>query len=68
MYRVIVEKKALKELLQISRNYAKTIRTAIDDLASDPHPYGSVKLKGSDDEYRIGVGMYQYYIRCRMIL
>jgi mRNA-degrading endonuclease RelE of RelBE toxin-antitoxin system len=44
MYQVIVEKRALKELLQIPRNYAKAIRTAIDDLASDPHPYGSIKL------------------------
>jgi mRNA interferase RelE/StbE len=59
MYQVIVEKRALKELLQIPRNYAKAIRTAIDDLASDPHPYGSIKLKGSDDEYRIRVGTYR---------
>ncbi len=59
MYQVIVEKKALKEFLQIPRNYAKAIRTAIDDLASDPHPFGSIKLKGSSDEYRIRVGMYR---------
>jgi len=35
------------------------LRDAIDALADNPHPAGSLKLQGADDLYRIRIGDYR---------
>lgn len=59
MYEIILSKKAQKELLKIPKVYSKSIGEHIDLLANDPRPHGCKKLKGTDNEYRIRVGVYR---------
>lgn len=58
-YRVTIYNSARKQLKEIPLQYAKKIRDHIDDLADDPRPHVSIKLKGYEDEYRIRVGVYR---------
>ena len=59
-YTVSVKPKAEKYLAGIrdARLYAR-LREAIDGLAEDPHPPGSVKLQGEGELYRVRVGDYR---------
>ncbi|OJV39618.1 MAG: hypothetical protein BGO29_04530 [Bacteroidales bacterium 36-12] len=59
MYKIVVSKKAIKELEKIPKLYYKTIRIAIDNLENEPRPNGYKKLQGYDDTYRIRVGVYR---------
>ncbi|WP_119068715.1 type II toxin-antitoxin system RelE family toxin [Rubrobacter indicoceani] len=59
MYRIIVERTAEKALKKRVRpDEAERIRAAVDLLAEDPHPAGSIKLRGRDG-YRLRVGDYR---------
>lgn len=58
MYKILIKKSAQKELLNISSPYSKKIADAIDNLATDPHPVGTKKLKG-EESYRIRVSDYR---------
>lgn len=59
-YRIVFKKKAGKELIQLPSAVLPKVTLAIDDLASNPHPTGSKKLKGSDeDTWRIRIGDYR---------
>lgn len=58
-YSVTISNSARKQLKEIPLQYAKKIRDHIDGLAENPRPYGSIKLKGYEDEYRIRVGVYR---------
>jgi mRNA interferase RelE/StbE len=44
---------------RISRQDFERLRTAIRSLAEEPRPNGSMKLKGSEEVYRIRVGNYR---------
>ena len=59
MYRLEIRKSAVKELEKVSKVYYKSIRAAICELEDDPRPNGCKKLHGTDDLYRIRVGMYR---------
>lgn len=50
---------ALREFKTLERAMQRRIATHIDDLAGNPFPPGSRKLKGSPDHYRIRVGDYR---------
>ncbi|MDR1633272.1 MAG: type II toxin-antitoxin system RelE/ParE family toxin [Dysgonamonadaceae bacterium] len=59
MYRVIISKQLLKSLDKISVVYLSGIKKAINDLENNPRPFGSLKLSGSKNTYRIRVGIYR---------
>ena len=58
MYQVLVEKKVLKQLEKIPEPDYSRIKKCILDLAKDPRPSGSKKLKGRKG-YRIRQGDYR---------
>lgn len=60
MYSVSIKKEALKELKSLPAKTILAISKAIDKLAENPRPVGSLKLKGtSDNLYRIRIGDYR---------
>jgi mRNA interferase RelE/StbE len=54
---------ALREFKALDRAVQRRIATHIDELAGNPFPPGSKKLKGSPDHYRIRVGDYRVIYR-----
>ncbi len=58
-YKITIEKQAIKFLKEIKNksDYTK-ITSVIEDLANNPMPFGSEKLKGKDG-YRIRQGNYR---------
>ena len=58
MYKVRIERKALKKLMDIPEPYYSNIKAAILELGNNPRPNGFLKLKGRD-AFRIGVNSYR---------
>lgn len=52
-YEVHYKKSVEKDLRKLPSNQLKAIVAKIHALAIDPHPTGSVKLRGSSDLFRI---------------
>ena len=48
MYKIVIEKYALKQLAKITPSQIPVIKEAIASLASNPRPQGYKKLKGTD--------------------
>ncbi|MDR3236609.1 MAG: type II toxin-antitoxin system RelE/ParE family toxin [Prevotellaceae bacterium] len=59
MYKVRVNKQILKSLDKIPIYYLLRIKEAVNHLAENPRPFGSVKLADSENAYRIRVGVYR---------
>jgi mRNA interferase RelE/StbE len=59
MYNVIIKKHILKSLDKIPVFYLSGIQKLINDLAYNPLPFGCTKLVGSENHYRIRVGVYR---------
>jgi mRNA interferase RelE/StbE len=59
MYNVIIGKKAEKMLDELPNNYYQLIIGHLLDLEQNPRPFGSIKLSGSKNAYRIRVGVYR---------
>lgn len=59
MYKVIISKQILKSLDKVHVSYLPHIKKSINDLAENPRPFGCVKLVGSENYYRIRVGVYR---------
>lgn len=51
--------KVAKSLERIAPVVAKKIRDKIRDLAEDPRPQGSLKMKGEENAYRFRVADYR---------
>ena len=60
MYKVIIDKRAKKEIDKIPIQYAKKIALAIYDLEDNPRPISSKKLVGFDNLYRIRIYMSKF--------
>ena len=58
-YRIDLSRDAAKSLSGLDRSIQTRIRSAIDALADEPRPSGSVKLAGGSGEWRIRVGDYR---------
>lgn len=60
-YKVLFDKKYLKELTRIPEHFRDAIEEKVKDLANNPRPEGSIKLKGSKNDplYRIRYGDYR---------
>ena len=58
-YKVEVKPQAEKDMARIPNPHRQRIRKALLDLASSPRSAGYRKLAGSEDVYRIRVGVYR---------
>jgi mRNA interferase RelE/StbE len=58
-YVVIISKSVQKQIDSLPNDFVERVIEKIQNLASEPRPDGVVKLKGSDNEYRIRVGDYR---------
>jgi mRNA interferase RelE/StbE len=59
MYKVAFKKSAEKDLGSVSPMYYDAIVNNIRNLAYNPRPFGSIKLKGYRNTYRIRIGVYR---------
>lgn len=58
-YAIIISKSVQKQINNLPNDVILRIIEKIQNLASEPRPDGIVKLKGSDNEYRIRIGDYR---------
>ncbi|WP_309734149.1 type II toxin-antitoxin system RelE/ParE family toxin [Chamaesiphon sp. OTE_75_metabat_556] len=58
-YEIEFQPSVRKDFLKLSPDNASRILPRIEELATDPFPPQSIKLKGSDRLYRIRVGDYR---------
>ncbi|BDA66064.1 plasmid stabilization system protein like [Calothrix sp. PCC 7716] len=58
-YTVVISKSVQKQIDDLPNDVKERVVEKIQNLASEPRPAGVVKLKGSDNEYRIRVGDYR---------
>jgi mRNA interferase RelE/StbE len=63
MYQVVISRIAEKQLATFPKHVANSIVAKIDSLSTNPHPPGSLKLEGTDREYRIRSGDYRIIYR-----
>ena len=59
MYKVVLSKKAEKQLDNIPNTHYKIIKEHLIGLESNPRPYGYIKLTGYSDLYRIRISNYR---------
>lgn len=59
MYQVLIERKAEKDLEILPAKIFQKVSAKIQQLANNPRPQGSQKLRNSDDNYRIRIGDYR---------
>lgn len=58
-YKLTIKKLAVKELRTFPPDYQKKIFLKIKEIALNPCLPGAIKLKDSDDFYRVRVGVYR---------
>jgi mRNA interferase RelE/StbE len=58
-YAIVVSKSVQKQIDNLPNDIQERIAEKIQNLADEPRPSGVVKLKGSENEYRIRVGDYR---------
>ncbi|MDR1405605.1 MAG: type II toxin-antitoxin system RelE/ParE family toxin [Prevotellaceae bacterium] len=59
MYKILIKKKAEKQLAALTLEIADRIALAIDALAINPRPANNKKLQGYTNVYRIRAGNYR---------
>ena len=59
IYTIITPRSVRKQLDALPDEVYNRIARKIEQLAEDPRPDGVVKMKGSDNEYRIRIGSYR---------
>ena len=59
MYKVLIANSAQKSARGIPDDYWNIIVSSISELAENPRPYGCKKLTGTENNYRIRVGVYR---------
>ena len=59
MYEILLERRAERDLRQLSAEMFQRVVAAIQTLANDPRPSGCKKLTGSKNDWRIRVGDYR---------
>jgi mRNA interferase RelE/StbE len=58
-YQVVVPKTVRKQIDALPADMLDRAEEVIRDLAEDPRPDGVIKMKGSDQTYRIRIGNYR---------
>jgi mRNA interferase RelE/StbE len=59
MYKILIENSAKKDLDSLSQNELSRIAIKIDQLKAEPRPHGTIKLKGSENDWRIRIGDFR---------
>jgi len=59
LYDIQVAPAALKTLVKLDKPVRRRLQSAIDGLAGEPRPHGSIALKGHPGALRIRVGDYR---------
>ena len=59
MYKILLEKQAEKDLKKLPNELFQRVIPAIKNLTHDPRPVGCLKLKNSEQDYRIRIGDYR---------
>ena len=59
MYRIRTSADAEKQLAKLDSSARVRVARKIDELAENPRPAGTKKLKGSSDLWRVRVGDYR---------
>ncbi len=59
MYQVVIKRQAIKEISWLPLQIQEQAMQKIDVLKSNPRPFGSKKLQGADDRWRIRIGNYR---------
>lgn len=59
MYEVLLSRQAERDLDRLPKNLLNRVILDIQALATTPRPFGSQKLTGSQNDYRIRVGDYR---------
>ncbi|WP_228056453.1 type II toxin-antitoxin system RelE/ParE family toxin [Microcoleus sp. LEGE 07076] len=65
-YTIIIPKAVQKQLDALPDNVYERIAFKVQQLAQNPRPDGVVKLKGSENEYRIRIGDYRVVMKLKM--
>lgn len=63
MYVILYKKSVDKDLRRLSKVHREAIVRKIQALAADPRPAGVVKLRGSDDLFRMRHAVYRVVYR-----
>jgi mRNA interferase RelE/StbE len=58
-YRVLISRRARKQLSRLERSEQQRVRAAIDLLAINPRPPRAIPLQGEDGVHRVRVGDYR---------
>jgi mRNA interferase RelE/StbE len=58
-YELLIERNAEKDLKKLKISLFTKITTKIKDLADNPHPQGSRKITGSQNDWRLRIGNYR---------
>jgi mRNA interferase RelE/StbE len=58
-HRIIISKSVQKQIDALPNEMSDRVAEKLQQLAEEPRPFGVVKQKGSNDEYRIRVGDYR---------
>ena len=69
-YSIVIERPARKQLDKLDHQTYERIKTAINDLQTDPRPFGYAKMEGQEDLFRIRVGDWRviYAIQDRKLI
>ena len=59
MYQVVFSNSAKKDLEKVNSIYLVSVASHIKKLSENPRPFGCAKLVGSENHYRIRVGIYR---------
>lgn len=59
MYKILIERRAEKDLEILPTKVFQKITLSIQKLASNPRPVGSQKLRSSESDYRTRIGDYR---------
>ena len=58
-YKVILSEKVQKSIKGLPNDYLFKIHQKLSSLSLNPRPFGCAKLSGSENHYRIRVGIYR---------
>ena len=58
-YRIVIATSAAREFRALPAAVQARVRKAVDALATNPRPRGTVKIRGEADLFRIRVGDYR---------
>lgn len=58
-YQVQITPRAARQLISLPAEIRQALQATIDGLQENPHPSGSIKLQGTQSQYRVRRGDYR---------